>query len=276
MAAAPDERTKLVQRASASDAAAAPERPSLLLCASDVPDKGTLMRAVKTSVTVVEYDFEALWLDVEKLVEASRRDVEASGELFESIALVTHGGPGEIFLTESVTISHSTLFSVDVAVFMKKVCALMKSKAEGGRLDILGCNVAEGAEGEQLVKEIEEVYGVEVAASDDVTARGDGRCCGVARPADMVLETDNIDAGSVYFTDGIKSWEGRLKGGCHMGCWLCLRAVICPKSPTDRAFRWCVGVVVGVILLMVLLAELGLLKIYCPEGMTVANGEDGN
>ena len=122
----------------------------------------------------------------------------------------------------------------------------------------------------------EEVYGVEVAASDDVTARGDGRCCGVARPADMVLETDNVDAGSVYFTDGIKSWEGRLKGGCHMGCWLCLRAVICPKSPTDRAFRWCVGVVVGVILLMVLLAELGLLKIYCPKGMTVANGEDGD
>jgi len=263
MAAAPDESTKLVQRASASDAAA-PERPSLLLCASDVPDKGTLMRAVKNSVTVVEYDFEALWLDVEKLVEASRRDVEASGELFESIALVTHGSPGEIFLTSSVTISHSTVFAVDVAVFMKNMSALM---ADGGRLDVLGCNVAAGDEGEQLVDDLEQVYSVNVAASDDVTARGGGSCCGVARPADMVLETDKINAKAVYFDDakGFGEWDGRLKGGACKGCGMCLEAICCPKTASDRACRWCVGVIIGMILLMMLLLKADVLTIHCDD-----------
>ncbi len=42
----------------------------LLLVASNVPDKATLMRAAQPSVTVVEYDFDEQ-LDLEKLALAS-------------------------------------------------------------------------------------------------------------------------------------------------------------------------------------------------------------
>ena len=55
----------------------------LLLVASNVPDKATLMRAAQPSVTVVEYDYGEQ-LDLEKLALASTWPL-AGEEKFESV-----------------------------------------------------------------------------------------------------------------------------------------------------------------------------------------------
>ena len=89
----------------------------------------------------------------------------------------------------------------------------------------------------------------------------------MARPADMVLETDKINAKAVYFDDakGFGEWDGRLKGGACKGCGMCLEAICCPKTASDRACRWCVGVFIGMILLMMLLLKADLLTIHCDD-----------
>ena len=117
------EATTLVQRRSAgSDAAdggGGGER--LLLCASNVPDKGTLMRATLGSVTCVEYDFDSP-IDPEKLVRAATWAGPAAAQprTFESIGLVVHGGPGKIRLTKRTTISRDTMFNVEVSTFVRR------------------------------------------------------------------------------------------------------------------------------------------------------------
>ena len=62
---------------------------------------------------------------------------------------------------------------------------------KGGRIDILGCNVAAEHEGKQLIEQLESRYTMDFAGSTDVTAAtGEG---------DMILESDDIDACEHYF-----------------------------------------------------------------------------
>ena len=103
------------------------------------------------------------------------------------------------------------------------------------RQDILGCNVAQGETGAQFISELESVYRVNVAASDDATAaiRQPPLCCGandMDRENDMILETYGVDVtqvrapwlappaasahglftAQVYFDATIAQWSGQL------------------------------------------------------------------
>ena len=121
--------------------------------------------------------------------------------------LVAHGSPGEIRVTKTLSITSASLFTQEVSLFMRSLVALLEPaaaepSARAGRLDLLGCNVAFGEEGARLIDELESLYKVNVAASDDVTAAIRPRpfCCGqcgandMERESDMILETDGVDA----------------------------------------------------------------------------------
>lgn len=56
------------------------------------------------------------------------------------------------------------------------------------RVDVLGCNVYGSDEGKQLVEQMEKIYSVNIAASDDIT-----------HASDLVLESDDIDVSAVRF-----------------------------------------------------------------------------
>ena len=63
-----------------------------------------------------------------------------------------------------------------------------------GRIDILACDLAASDQGKMLVATLEDTAGVNVAASSDKTGN-------VTAGGDWVLETDNIDVASAYFSD---------------------------------------------------------------------------
>ena len=155
-----------------------------------------------------------------------------------------HGSPSEVRVTKALTIKPETLYTVEVSLFMRSLLQLLDTEA-GGRLDILGCNVAQGEAGAQFISELESVYSVNVAASDDATAaiRRPPLCCGandMDRENDMILETDGVDVtqvrapwlappaasahglftAQVYFDATIAQWSGQLGGCplCEMGC----------------------------------------------------------
>ena len=63
-----------------------------------------------------------------------------------------HGSPSEVRVTKALTIKPETLYTVEVSLFMRSLLQLLDTEA-GGRLDILGCNVAQGDAGAQFISE---------------------------------------------------------------------------------------------------------------------------
>jgi hypothetical protein len=96
---------------------------------------------------------------------------------------VLHGSKGEIKLTQTIAVTLETAENREISQFMR---GLRKMLIHGGRIDILGCDVAASPEGKQLIAKLEQLYGINFAASDDVTAVAKGA-------GDMQLETDGVD-----------------------------------------------------------------------------------
>jgi hypothetical protein len=89
----------------------------MLVCASNVPDKDTLIGALQTGVAVAEYDYETANLaGVYKAVRAAAK--QASADRFDSIALCTHGAPGKVEMTQTVSISTDNATDDDVTLFI--------------------------------------------------------------------------------------------------------------------------------------------------------------
>ena len=192
----------------------------LFLCASNVPEPEVLLNAVDPWVTCVQYDFDQpLEQDSLRWIGAAAQrsaNLQAVCERFEHVALALHGGePGAIELTSTTAVTEATAEAPEVAAFMQGLAKLL---ADGGRIDVLGCSVAESPEGTRLIARLESLYGVNVAASTDITHAGD-----------MVLETDDVDVTALYFNrDRLSRWGGKL-GGEHSG-----EFCICPACCPDR------------------------------------------
>lgn len=119
----------------------------------------------------------------------------------------------------------------------------------GGRIDLLACSVAKGADGLAFVKKLEEVSGVTVAASTDKTGAG----AGVEGGFDFLLEMGRVDAASVYFTargaSSIRMWRHKAEISeremfarclCWLGCCCCTLA--CHAAGCEElADAWAVG-----------------------------------
>ncbi|MFW5798159.1 MAG: DUF4347 domain-containing protein, partial [Planctomycetota bacterium] len=130
---------------------------------------------------------------------------ELDGRALDSIALAGHSqGTGSMELTASDPLSLGTLAErPEVQQFWDGVASLL---GEGGRIDLLGCNLAANSQGQTLVEQLEALTGHDVAASTDPTGNPtDG--------GDWVLETDSVQLVGTYFSAaGLEHVDGLLGG----------------------------------------------------------------
>ena len=130
----------------------------------------------------------------------ARVEAVLAGRKASSIGIAAHDfGPGKFYLTGSHTISlASTLAVEEQRAFWHGLAALLD---DGGRIDLLACDLAACEEGRLLVEKLEEITGAHFAASDNATGNG----------SDWVLETDGVDTAEIYFDAGkLGAFEGLL------------------------------------------------------------------
>lgn len=145
-----------------------------------------LAAATKDGVTVVAYDSRVNTLqEIRDMIAA----VSSDGR-YSSIAFAGHGTSGQTALAVDAMLTLAELTAnPELADFFNYLSGLL---AEGGRIALLGCNVAEGELGAELINTLEELTGIDFAASDDATGNeGAG--------GDWLLETDGVDAAEAYF-----------------------------------------------------------------------------
>lgn len=183
--------------ASAAPTPSAAPTCCLVLINGDLDDVEILRGAVLPQHIVHVYDHKKDTMD------AIASAVEATGKVFPSIAVFSHGQAGSIMLLGSQSITAKNLREPAVADFWKR---LARRLTPGGRIDILGCSVAGGADGAALITGLETLTGVNFAASTDKTSSAGGGTDTVGSDGDMFLETDGINALELYF-DAIKIKE---------------------------------------------------------------------
>ena len=124
-----------------------------------------------------------------------------AGTAFDAVGILDHGAPGRFCLLKSVGGGDIDLADLatdaSIAAFFKGIGGLVKP---GGRIDLLGCSVAAGAEGRALLAQVEALAGVTVAASTDKT--------GGAADADWEMETHGLNVAKDYFdVEALKEWK---------------------------------------------------------------------
>jgi len=119
--------------------------------------------------------YDAASADLPGLVGDLGDLVDSTGRQIGHLALFTHGDPGVLKLGSQSIFSAYTVESAPAA--WQSLGDLM---AEGGRIDLYGCDIGQGESGLDLVDAISDLTGATVWASDDTT--------GNSSDADWVLE----------------------------------------------------------------------------------------
>ena len=168
----------------ASDAV--PAHPHVLLISSDLAEHAVLAEAARSGVTSILFHADQVTpADLLAQVRAALHARPAA-----SIALATHGIDGQGFeLTAGHVVNLASLHDPQMQAFWKGLAEIL---APGGRIDLLACNAASGPEGQAVVSALESLTGVNFAASTNATGNA-------AHGGDWLLETDQIDAASIYF-----------------------------------------------------------------------------
>ncbi len=163
----------------------------VVLISDNLSDVETLKDAVDPDAEVIVYDADgATAEDVMGRVAALS---EGLGRPIESVTILSHGGEGTFHLGKDA-ISAETL--ADHSAAWETLDSVL---AEGGRINLFGCNVSGGEDGGQnFLDALADATGAEVFASDDVTghggdwdleaASGDGDS-----PAMTALDVDALD-----------------------------------------------------------------------------------
>jgi large repetitive protein len=172
-----------------------------LVIASNIDNKDSavneiflLQQAVQDSTIVITYDVQTTSL--EDLYEEIHNSLQEEGvSSVDNIGFINHGGSGFFTLLEDLQITGQSLnedeIEEDVKDFWLNVKDLVNSE---GRIDLLSCNLTSSDEGKELVDNLEQLTGINVAASEDLT--GDPDLGG-----DWLLETDGIDTINTYFKE---------------------------------------------------------------------------
>ena len=160
----------------------------LVLYASNTPDKQDFDAMVKCEKR--EYDFAtATKDDLIRLMQDA-----AGGQLFNSIALATHGDnekPGfEWEISKKLVVTGGDL-NPDVTALMR---AMGDATTSNGRIDLLACSLLNEEKGRMAFEAIEETSDAHFAASSDIT--GNAKSGG-----DWVMESDGVNIKSLYFDD---------------------------------------------------------------------------
>ncbi|GBC61692.1 hypothetical protein DENIS_2654 [Desulfonema ishimotonii] len=174
---------------------------NVLVVSSDVSDGDDLAAAAKDDVLVVRYDAESTDLDQLADLIAGALD----GQKADSIAFAAHSGnDASIYLTDSDVTTAASLDDADQQAFWTAVSGNL---ADDGRIDLLGCDVVKGDDGEALLSGLEDLTGTNVAASSDATGND-------AYGGDWVLESDGVDIAGTYFdADRLEAFDGVLLSG---------------------------------------------------------------
>ncbi len=168
------------------------QAPSVLLISSEVEGADQLAASAAAGVIVVEYNAET-----DSLADIFQKISDAlDGQMAATIGFATHGQSGLFHLTQEIYVSESSLDSNDgLQQFWRDVGSVVQ---EGGRVDLLGCNIAN--EGDGLLNHLDVLLGdADIAASSDMT--------GNHIEANWVLESGNVDA-SFYLATA--EWQGSL------------------------------------------------------------------
>ncbi len=160
--------------------------PSVLVVSSSVDQAEVLAAAASDDVISTIFDGSNMTPDSLLL---QIRDVLGDQQA-HSIALATNGlGDGFFELTGGVLVNLDSLQDSEMQAFWIGLADMVEP---GGRIDLLACDAAAGAQGRELLAALEELTGVDFAASADKT--GDA-----GRGGDWILESDDVDAAAVYF-----------------------------------------------------------------------------
>lgn len=175
------------------------EEVRVLLVSSVLHDADILSEAAREGVLVVKYDAQKTTLDT--LLHKVKTAL--NGRLADSICIAAHDyGEAKFYLTGSETVSLGTVLASEYQrTFWEEFGSLLEPD---GRIDLLACNLARGATGRMLISSLEEAAGANFAASTNSTGN---RSAG----GDWLLETDEIDAGALYFVpDKLEQFSGLL------------------------------------------------------------------
>merc|ERR1712159_466269 len=115
--------------------------------------------------------------------------------------------------------------SADIDVQMQRTVSQASNAGLMGRIDLLACNLAaDSGKHNELVRQLEDLTGFNVCASDNLT--GDK-----AQNGDWVLETDGVDAAKWYFeSEKLALWHQTAcfgQASCSTGETVCC-LVTCP------------------------------------------------
>lgn len=160
---------------------------------ADVNEAQMMREAALTKGTiVVEYDPETA--SPQELLDAINFAIKEAGyESADNIAFANHARAGMFNLFADQEVSVDALQENDgknlMAAFWRGIGEMTSEK---GRIDLLGCNLAGSSSGMQLIDDLEEITGRNVAASTDVT--GNDKLSG-----NWILETDGVDVSDIYF-----------------------------------------------------------------------------
>ncbi|MEE4357206.1 MAG: DUF4347 domain-containing protein, partial [Desulfococcaceae bacterium] len=174
-----------------------PDETNILLISSDIADDDVLSGAVADDVILIRYNAgETDLKDLSSLINDA-----LAGKKADSIGFALHSSDAGLQLTRGENVSAQSLTQdIDHLSFWQDIGDML---ADGGRIDLLSCNIAGTAEGDALLAALEDISGKNVAASDDAS--------GNAPDGDWILESANIDAAKIYFdADALADFEGLL------------------------------------------------------------------
>ena len=130
-----------------------------ILVNKDLQDFDSLVDSIAEDVLVYSYDNNVD--DLQEIIDGLKE--QAEGQLYDSIAIATEGnGEGSFALTESEIVSYDTVDTEaeqDQQEFFEALAGLVD---DGGEIDILSCNTAEGEHGAELIEAIAGITGLDV------------------------------------------------------------------------------------------------------------------
>jgi hypothetical protein len=153
---------------------------------------------------------QVVYFDSEKdSTSVLRSKLAGVGNGYASVAFANHGpttnGAWQISADEVVNVLSPEMKGPFFS-FFAKLTGLIK---DGGHIDLLACNLA--GVSPDFVSSLESQYGVDVAASSNVTGNE-------KNGGDWIMETDGIDAAKLYFVEGkISQYAEVMLGDCNLG-----------------------------------------------------------
>jgi hypothetical protein len=192
------------------------ETDRLILISDNLPSFEMLIKATKDTALVVPVQYSSWTLS--ELVEAITKRAGLPARQFKSVALLDHGKSGEFCLLKNVVGGSVELKEIkeseDLQDFLKHIAGYVQEPKElhkwkqdkDSRIDLMGCCVAQGKDGEELIDYLEELTKVNWCASTDRTGAGHEAEGGF----DWVMESDpNVGcvADDYFHKDKLVKWQ---------------------------------------------------------------------